>query len=152
MIRLCWLIIFVAFTASISHPSQAKDFGLGVVIGNPIGVAGNLYLHPRRSVDGVIALNFLDNHYYIHSTYLHHYRNTLVIDGLGIDGFWGLGARIRQANHEGDFLLGPRLSGGMLYNVRSAPVDIFGEIALVVNLIEKTGLEFNLGIGARYYF
>lgn len=147
--------LFIAvFLAVTTPPSQADPLGLGVVIGSPIGFAGNYYLNKRNSIDGVISPDFGDDGgVYLHSTYLWHYRGALTIDKLPINGFWGLGLRLRLIDKiEDEFRLGPRLSGGLLYQVQSAPVDFFFEIAIVVDLVEKTGLAGNLGIGARYYF
>jgi hypothetical protein len=122
------------------------------VIGAPIGISGNYFTSQNQSIDAVLAFNFGGHHTYFHSTFLRHHQKTLFIDGVGIDSFWGLGARIQIKSRQDDYNFGPRLSGGFLYKVRSSPVDIFCEVALIVDLIEDTGLAANLGVGARYYF
>ncbi|MCB0384680.1 MAG: hypothetical protein KDD43_04740 [Bdellovibrionales bacterium] len=147
-------VLIAGFLIAGFQPAYADPLGIGVVIGSPIGFAGNYYLNKRNSIDGVISPDFgADGGMYLHSTYLWHYQGVLNIDKLPIHGYWGLGLRLRIIDKfEDELRLGPRLSGGLLYRVRSAPVDFFFEVAIVVDLIEKTGLAGNLGIGARYYF
>lgn len=153
MRKALYLITFTV-TFLVGQRVHAGPFGLGVVIGAPIGIAANYHLGRNNSIDGVLSPDFGDHGgIYVHSTYLWHYPAILHIDHLPFGGFWGIGARFRvQDKKEDEVRFGPRLSGGMLYQVKSAPVDIFLEVAIVVDLVEKTGLAANLGLGARYYF
>ena len=143
---------FIFLLTLLNATADARELGLGLVIGAPIGISGNYFTSQNQSIDAVLAFNFGGHGTYFHSTFLRHHQKTLHIDGVGIDSFWGLGARIQIKSRQDDYNFGPRLSGGFLYKVRSSPVDIFCEVALIVDLIEDTGLAANLGVGARYYF
>jgi hypothetical protein len=150
---ICGTFFSFFFLLTLLTPAaNAGDLGLGLVIGAPIGISGNYFTSQNQSIDAVLAFNFGGHHTYFHSTFLRHHQKTLLVDGVGINSFWGLGARIQIKYHQDDFKFGPRLSGGFLYKVRSSPVDIFCEVALIVDLIENTGLSANLGLGARHYF
>ena len=147
--------VFVLIFCASPHFASADPLGVGVVIGSPIGIAGNYFINRRHSIDAVLAPDYgKDNGAYIHSTYLWHYPKALVIDRHPIGAYWGLGARLRTVDKfdDDEIRLGPRVSGGLRYRVRSAPVDFFVEIGMVVDLIEKSGLAANLGLGVRYYF
>jgi hypothetical protein len=48
--------------------------------------------------------------------------------------------------------IGPRAPVGLSYNFRKVPIEVFGEIALVLDLIPATGADLDLALGGRYYF
>jgi len=48
--------------------------------------------------------------------------------------------------------VGVRVPVGISYLFDSVPVDLFLEVAPVVDLVPSTGLGWNSGIGIRYYF
>ena len=48
--------------------------------------------------------------------------------------------------------MGIRIPIGLDYMFESAPVDIFGEIVPILDLVDKTELNFGAAIGVRYFF
>ena len=48
--------------------------------------------------------------------------------------------------------IGVRLVGGICYEMKNAPFDIFAEVAPIVDFAPGTDLSGNGGIGARFYF
>ena len=51
-----------------------------------------------------------------------------------------------------DIELGVRIPLGVAHRFKESPADVFAEVAPIVDLISKVGLELHLAIGARYYF
>lgn len=134
----------------------AKNFGLGVVLGNPTGISANYMLGGNKSIDGALAFDLNgDDHFHIHSTYLFRHPKSLELDSVKMGWFWGVGAKFRthdDRHGDNDYRLGPRGSIGINYIFPKAPVEIFGEIALIMNVIPKTDTDVDAGIGLRYYF
>ena len=75
-----------------------------------------------------------------------------------------IGAGVRFLNHRegtaGDYHLGLRGVVGMLFDFKAVPLDVFVEVAGILDYVlitdddERAGLGFavNAGLGARYYF
>jgi hypothetical protein len=142
-----------------SSYAYSGPLGLGIVIGSPTGISGNYLLSGDRSIDGALAYDLGDDsNFHIHSDYLFRYPKSIPLDGQNLGWYWGAGAEFRT-HHEDDhsrkdesFRFGPRGVIGINYELKRAPLEIFGEVALAMYLIESTDLDFDLGIGLRYYF
>jgi hypothetical protein len=152
-------IIFLSlfFLAPLAH--STPQLGLGIIIGSPTGLSGNYLLSNTRSIDGALAYDLgHDSNFHMHSDYLYRYPKSIPFDGQALGWYWGIGAKFRthhdddHSRHDESFRFGPRGVIGMNYEFGKAPVEIFGEAALCMYLIESTDLDLDLGIGARYYF
>ena len=63
--------------------------------------------------------------------------------------YYGIGGRIKD---EFDTKLAMRGVVGLDYLFARAPVDIFFEVAPMLDLTPSTDFEIGAGIGARFYF
>ncbi len=157
-LKRCHLILLLLALIGPSLSFANQNIGAGVIIGSPTGLSAKLKLQQNRAVDLAMAWDLgSQNDFYIHSNYLIGKKRFLVIDQQPLEGFYGLGGSLRfhdpaPGSKDDRNNFGIRVPVGLNYQIQSAPVEIFAEVALVVELIPSTGVHLNLGIGARYYF
>jgi hypothetical protein len=148
------LVSAMCFTPSESRAEAAGPFGLGLVIGDPTGLSGN-YRFGDRSVDAALAWNFGRwQGFEIHSDYLWH-RPGVLKGKFSFDLHYGIGGRlisISDRNENDRTYLGPRLPVGLATNFNQTALEVFAEIALIMNIIPGTSADLDAGIGARSYF
>ncbi|MBI5475743.1 MAG: hypothetical protein HY964_03295 [Ignavibacteriales bacterium] len=131
--------------------SQDRGFGLGIMIGEPTGLNAKGWLTKRTAIDAGLAWSFVhETALHVHVDYLIHSFNVFP-DAEQLPLYYGIGGRIRTGEKR-DAQVGLRMVGGIEYMFRTAPIDIFFEIAPILDLTPKTELNMNAGIGARFYF
>jgi hypothetical protein len=141
---------------------QGRVFGVGVIVGSPTGLSGKYYLSPTAAVDAALGGALLgDQGLHVHADFLYH-PFVLYDDAAGaftLPFYFGGGLRILNHVHfddSADLHLGLRVPVGIVFDFKNVPIDVFVEVALVVDFLhaanEKTGLNLNAGIGVRYYF
>jgi hypothetical protein len=145
--------------ATLATPSTARaEIGIGLFIGEPLGFDLKIDLARRQALDIVLGgVSYRDGdrgYSYGHLTYLvtpfvGRGRSVLVPLRFGIGGaVFGV--------FEEEFNLAGRVPFEIGLLFRSAPIEIYGEIALRVTLISEYGdepdLEADGGIGIRFYF
>lgn len=154
MIRIFFLTISLLGFGSWGWAQE--QFGVGVIVGAPTGFSGAYSLNDKSRIDFALGYSLADDvHYHIHSDYLFLKPKLFQIDNQDIDLYFGVGARIKDRdtdNNDDDFRLGIRGPMGLHYQFEDPNVEIFGEIALIFDFIEKTDVDFNLGLGARFWF
>jgi hypothetical protein len=150
-------IIFVVLFLSAGSAYAHGPFGLGVVLGSPTGFSGNYLLSNVNSIDGAVAFGSHSN-FHIHSDYLFRYPKSIPFEGKALGWYWGIGAKYRtfkdddkKPDHD-TYRFGPRGVIGMNYEFAKAPVELFGEFALSMYIVQSTDLDADFGIGVRYYF
>jgi hypothetical protein len=143
------LIIFmvVAFVL-IAGPValKAEGLGLGIILGEPTGLSGKMWMGGNTAVDAAAAWSFGDNGaLHLHADYLFHKNDLMEFASL----YYGLGAKVKLMD---DVQVGIRVPVGLVHELESAPIDIFLEIVPGLNLIPETNFGINGGLGIRYYF
>lgn len=144
------LILFVLISSVLF--SQSKKFGLGIIIGEPTGFTGKLWLSKFNSLNAAIAWSILhEENFYIHLDHVFHYYKFFNFEEGELPVHIGLGGRLLlRKGQEGN--IGMRIPLGITYIFRDIPIEIFGEIVPVVNLIPETDMDVDGGIGFRYFF
>lgn len=139
--------------------SPDDNVGVGVILGNPTGFSANYKFHNTRSIDMALAYDLSgdDDRFHIHSTYLFRYPDSLDLESLQLGWYTGFGARALFYNNDNngnddDFRLGIRGALGLSLDLEKVPIEIFAELAPVLNIIKDTDLDLDAGIGLRYYF
>lgn len=131
--------------------AQAEgNLGLGVIAGEPTGFSMKLWTSNRTAFDGAIAWSF-DEAMHVHGDYLWHFYDRVSVDEGYLPLYVGVGARA-QIHDAGDDEIGLRIPVGMSYLFEDAPIDLFAEVAPVMNFAPDTNLEAEGGIGLRYFF
>jgi hypothetical protein len=149
--------------------NKALEFGLGTA---PKGWSKNYYrnsFEDRYDNDDVVNVK-VKSTLFLQGRYLIHYP----IPAEGIEGkfnwYWGFGAVLKSAKVEylyrkevgntnqtfkrnrNDIDFGPELIGGLEYTFEDAPVSIFGELSLFLELTDRTNFRLLGGAGARFNF
>ena len=135
------------------HPAKSQDhgFGAGIIIGEPTGFSVKDWLNTTNAIDGGLAWSFQhDGLFHIHADYLWHSYNVFSTQEK-IPLYYGIGGRI-AVGHGDNSRIGLRMVGGICYEMKNAPFDLFVEVAPIVDFAPSTDLSGNGGIGARFYF
>jgi hypothetical protein len=140
--------IFLLLTATAK--AQNKEFGIGVILGEPTGISLKKWLGDHSAIDGAVAWSFGGvNSFHLHADYLYHNFNLFDVESGQLPLYFGAGFRFRT---EPEATLGVRFPVGICYIFEKAPLDIFLELGPVLNLIPDMEFWFTGSIGARFYF
>lgn len=88
--------------------------------------------------------------FHIHADYLYHNFNAI----RGRERFplhYGPGINLEYWEYE-EMLLGVRGNFGISWLPRRAPMDVFLDLAPIVNLFPEAFFDLNVGLGTRFYF
>ena len=144
------ILIFLGVVLPGCVLAQEKDFGVGVILGEPAGVSLKKWLGEKTALDGALAWSFAKNGaFHLHADYLVHDFSLIRIKKGKLPIYYGIGARIKS---DKDFTVSVRLPIGISYLFEKAPIDIFFEVALLLDIIPGSKIWLNYGIGFRYYF
>ena len=142
------------------------NFGVGVSLGNPLGITGKLYLDDRRTaIEATIGTESWGPNYgglYAHAVYLWHPGTILYdaefeaawhIGGGAFAGNWALDPGTRFNNWSTTrFSLGPRAMIGIDIDLTRLPLQIYADAALNLFIIPKPFPGLHTSVGVRYYF
>jgi hypothetical protein len=139
------LLLLASFSAT------AQRTGLGVALGNPVGLSAKRWFDETTAVDAGVGMSFgKKSNFSIHSDYLLHRSSAYYLnDQNPLDLYYGIGGRMEFAD---DIELGVRLPVGLAHTVEDRNADMFAELAPIIDFVSRTGLELHLLAGARYYF
>lgn len=134
--------------------------GVGLIIGLPTGIAAKLYLEDDRAIQAAVGINFVSGGVHIQSDFVLHPYILQDKEEFTMPVYGGVGARLVQyrEGRDGDnyLSLGARAVVGMLFDFKNIPLDVFLEIAPVIEygFADDVGFELALDVGggARYYF
>lgn len=142
-----------------------KQFGLGIMVGVPSGLSGKYYLSEDTALDFGLGLygrygrDSYDRALHLHIDHLWHPFVLAKPDAFWMPLYLGVGARILDHRDDRDFLddmhLGIRAPIGIMIDFTNVPLDIFLELALVVDVLHDGNHSYsdiNLALGIRYYF
>lgn len=127
-------------------PLQAKSLGVGIIVGEPTGICFKI---PQAANGSVIlaAAWSLDNFMHLHADYI--VDNRTLITDYAVAVYYGLGVRLITNN---DPQIGIRIPIGINYQIANSPLDVFFELAPILNLIPNTDFDINAAIGLRFFF
>ena len=135
--------------------AEEGDIGLGIILGEPTGFSGKLWTGEDSAVCGAVAWSIADDTrlLHVHADWVRHNRTVLMrafdVRQGELPLYYGLGGRVR---FDDDTRVGVRFVVGVDYIFEQAPLDIFYEIAPVMDLLPKTTLNGNVAIGVRFWF
>ncbi|MEI7748945.1 MAG: hypothetical protein WCI81_07710 [Chlorobiaceae bacterium] len=127
-----------------------EGVGLGIIVGEPTGLSMKYWLDDTTAIDAAVAFSSSDNNpLQFHADYLMHSGIT-ARNSRTLQSYYGVGARI--SNDDNDTRLGIRVPFGVTYNFSKVPVDLFAEIAPVLDVTPDVTLDLNAAVGIRYFF
>jgi hypothetical protein len=150
-------LVIIATMLAMSSVARS-DVGLGLFIGDPLGLDLKIDLQRRSSLDMVFGWTRLhDAHaHYAHLTYLitpvvGRGESVLVPLRLGIGGAIYDDGRFADAVN-----LAVRVPGELALRFRRTPLEIYGELALEVTFLDENDVHDTVdlqgGVGLRFYF
>ena len=139
-----------------------KTFGLGVMLGAPTGLSGKFFVSPQHAFDfGVGAIRYYRHRdgLHLHFDYLWHPIALVKARPFWMPLYFGLGGRVfdfdDDANDEG-LAIGIRAPVGLALDFNNVPLDVFFELALVVDFFidyrDENAVDVNGAVGVRYWF
>jgi hypothetical protein len=150
------LVITATLLGLVSAPARA-DVGVGLFVGNPVGLDLKIDLHRRSSLDLVFGWTQIRDatDEYFHLTYL----VTPVVghgDSVLIPLRIGLGAAVYDDGPFFDsFNLAVRVPVELGFRFRRTPLEIYGELALEVTFVDDNDnnntVDVQGGVGIRFF-
>ena len=135
-------------------PDYPQKFGAGIIIGDPTGASLKLWLNDRLAVDGAVGWSSFDHSdLALHSDLLWHSFTLLPTPPAGqLPVYFGIGGQARLRDEHFDDEFGLRLPVGVSYLFDHAPVDIFVEVAPIIEMTPEIRGGLTAAIGVRYWF
>ena len=136
--------------AGVSLAAQDRGAGLGIIAGDPTGISAKLWLGETAAIDAAAAWSFLDPPaFHFHADYLLHGAVAVDMPAGSLMFHTGIGGRLKA---EEETVLGVRIPFGLAYWFESQPIEVFLEIAVILDLAPATELDLGAGLGIRYFF
>ena len=148
-------ILFVLSLIFTALAARAEDFGVGVILGDPTGLSAKMKLDGDHSLDGALAYSTgKHSGLQLHADYLRDHARSWTTKGGPLDLYYGLGGRVisYKEDHKSETSLGPRGSLGLSFDVFNPNIELFGELALILEVVPDMTADLDAGIGARIRF
>jgi len=157
MQRWCGSILLVlAIVAPGMTRAQDRGVGLGVLVGEPTGLAAKFWETHTSALDFGAAWSLADDGVFrLHADWLWNAYGWLQVEQGKLPLYVGFGFRfvfreIDPTSHDTQF--GVRFPLGIDFMARRKRFDIFGEIVPVLELTPDTAFDLDGGVGIRYWF
>ncbi len=157
-------VLAVLCMAPLSASAQDSGFGLGVVFGDPTGVAFKAYVGPTTAIDGAVGLGVLGgDHVAAYIDFLWESRLTSW-SGANLAWYIGIGPKVGRFSHHShhgkhddhsdhdQLNVGARAPLGLTFQLTRVPVDIFVEAAAGLWIVDNARFDLDGGLGARFWF
>ncbi len=145
------LLVSVLIITSLAGGAVAQGtFGLGIVVGEPTGISGKLWISERSAFDAGAAWSFSDEAALtLQVDYLLHNFDLIDVETGQLPVYFGVGGRVK---FESESRAGVRIPFGLAYIFDGMPLDAFFEIAPILDLVPDTEFNVNAAIGIRFFF
>jgi len=147
------LMAFVLCLSFSSHANAYGPFGLGIVIAGPTGLSANYFYEKQKSL--AMAVGWGHSDVQVHVDHLWYRGDLIVVDRVPIDVYMGLGLHLHTIDKkykDDETQIGVRVPVGVSYIFRKIPVQLFGELAPALILVEESAFNIDIALGIRYYF
>jgi hypothetical protein len=143
--------------------SANKTFGVGLMLGAPSGFSAKYFLSRNQALDfGVGAIGYYRHRdgLHLHMDYLFHPVSLVSARPFELPLYFGIGGRVFDFDDDDlddhGLAIGVRAPIGISFDFNNVPLDIFFEIALVLDFVrnyrDEVLTDVNGAIGIRYYF
>jgi len=157
------IIMLISATESKPNAPQGKNFGVGIILGEPTGLTIKLWSQPNEAFAFSVANSYLGN-LRLGMDYLWHFNafNSNVVNlyagpgvaiGIGDNGGWLYTNDNKTWYKEKDDIgLGVRIVFGMNIVPRNSPLEFFGEMGYMLGFLPGNYSNVEGALGIRYYF
>ena len=141
------LFLFGSFSSVVQ--AQNRPLGLGFILGSPTGLSLKYWKSQRHAYDAGAAWSFdKQESLHLHADNLWHSFD--LIDENRTPVYYGIGVSVFFRSKTSG--MGVRFPVGLTHLVKGAAIDLFIELAPVLELAPATDFDLQGGFGARYYF
>jgi len=156
------VLIFSFIELSAQGP-KGKDFGFGIILGDPTGLSGKYWLSRENAIPFSVGNSYfgalrITGDYIWHfnsfnSKYVTLYAGPGAVIGIGESGGWIYKKKgdyywVRKDDEIG---FGARGIFGINIIPKNSPLEIFAEIGLMVGVVPAFGSNVEGAIGFRFY-
>ena len=140
-----------------SRPADKGTLGVGLVIGEPTGISGKLYLEDDQAIQAAIGPAFIGGGIALHGEFVIHPWILQDREAFVLPVYLGPGVRFVNyyggRDGESSFAVGALGVVGMLFDLKEVPLDVFVELGggAEYNFTDGWGPVLNVGAGVRYY-
>lgn len=160
LFAVCSLLLCSTQIWAADYLSGERKLGLGVIIGEPTGVSGKLWMKRDWAIDTAVSYSFFSYlHIMANSVWHFHEAIKSIHPSLtDLSAYLGAGSGVRISSKDkpksGDARANwyVRVPMGLEYLPRSPRIGPFIEFAPGIGLAPKVFPEIHGGIGIRYYF
>ena len=140
---------FILITSLLFSSTGPGGFELGVILGEPSGISAKMWFDRDTALDGALSWSLGSNDkLHIHADFLWHDYG-LIHSTAVLPVYYGIGGRIIL---DDDAHLGARVPIGISWLPDGVPLDLFVELAGILDIIPDLDFELNGGIGIRFIF
>lgn len=152
---LLFLLLLLAGIGEIRAGFQEKILGLGFFLGAPSGISFKMWTSDIGAIDGAVAWEFgRRDILIIYVDFLKHNFEKFHVRKGSLPFYYGIGTRLKiaETKEKQENKLGIRGVAGIAYILETRPVEVFFELAPVLDIIPTIELEAAGGMGIRFYF
>lgn len=122
------------------------------MIGEPTGLSMKYWLSETLALDGGVGWSFEDpDGTQLHADALFHKFDLWQGQPRDLPLYIGVGGRVKFVEH-GDNRAGIRVPVGIAYLLPVQHLEFYAEVAPILDVSPDTSLEWNGGVGIRFYF
>ena len=140
-----------------AHIDTNRNLGVGVSLFGPTGLSLKYMLHSEAAIDAAAGWSSEDID--LHTDYLFQHNHLVVEKGWSLNLHYGIGGRVligrggdqRNDDKKHGTNLGVRLPLGLDVTMGKLNVELFGELALIVDFIKETNASLDIALGVRAY-
>jgi hypothetical protein len=150
-LKAAFVFVLIGVTLLCSSSACPESFGVGVILGEPTGLSFKQWVGGHTALGAAAAWSFGDESaFHVHLDYLVHTGGRPDSEIGEMFFYFGIGGRLKA--EEDESRIGARIPLGLAYQFEESPLDVFFEIAPILDLAPETELRVNGGFGVRYYF
>lgn len=148
----------------LSSQLKNKEFGIGIMLGEPTGLTAKLWFEKDQALAISVGNSYLGS-LRVGADYLFHfdafksrivnmYAGPGIAAGFGHNGGWWYSHKNHIWYREDDEDIGFGVRGVFGINIvpRRTPLEIFGEIGVMIGIVPGTYANGEGAIGIRFYF
>ena len=148
-------VVLFSTTTAFARGPEGRTVGIGICLPEPSGFTLEAYVSHSTAIDFVIGWDTFNNRNgYGHLDYLVMPVDLARGGSVSVPLYLGIGGWLIDAG--GDLYFGARVPFGLALNFRSAPLQIFGELALKIILASPHDpgdrLDLDGDVGFRIFF
>ena len=143
-------LIILGCLAGLSY-GRDGDAGLGIILGEPTGFSGKLWTGKTTAFDAGAAWSFVNGgtFFQVHGDFLFHNFNVFQVDKGQLALYYGFGGRVKFAD---ETLVSVRVPLGLSYQFEKTSIELFLEVAPMLDVVPATEVGVAGGAGFRFYF